>query len=135
MSHVYHCQRGLCLVEAVLNTVVKCVVGFGGMKEVGDLKRYASPTVTPQALAWDGKQLWMSSRDLGTLYRTELDGLKIVDEFASLTPSRRSDAATSTPAARNSSPEGRWVDIRESRITSKNTAAAGHGFAQILFSC
>ena len=41
------------------------------MKEVVDLKRYSSPTVTPQALAWDGKQLWMSSRDLGTLYRTD----------------------------------------------------------------
>jgi len=51
------------------------------MKEVADLKRYSSPTVTPQALAWDGKQLWMSSRDLGTLYRTELDGLKIVEEI------------------------------------------------------
>lgn len=47
-----------------------------GMKEVAELKRYSSPTVTPQALAWDGKQLWMSSRDLGTLYRIELDGLK-----------------------------------------------------------
>jgi hypothetical protein len=53
------------------------------MKEVVDLKRYSSPTVTPQALAFDGKQLWMSSRDLGTLYRTELDGLKIVEEIDS----------------------------------------------------
>ena len=52
-----------------------------GMKEVADLKRYSSPAVTPQALAWDGKQLWMSSRDLGTLYRTELDGLKMVEEI------------------------------------------------------
>ena len=51
------------------------------MKEVADLKRYSSPTVTPQALAWEGKQLWISSRDLGTLYRTELDGLKIVEEI------------------------------------------------------
>jgi len=41
----------------------------------------ASPTVTPQALAWDGNQLWLSSRDLGTLYRTEVDGLKIVEEI------------------------------------------------------
>jgi len=51
------------------------------MKELVDLKRYSSPTVTPQALAWDGKQLWMSSRDLGTLYRTERDGLKMVEEI------------------------------------------------------
>ena len=51
------------------------------MKEVADLKCYSSPTVTPQALAWDGKQLWLSSRDLGTLYRTEPGGLKIVEEI------------------------------------------------------
>jgi hypothetical protein len=51
------------------------------MHEISDLKRYSSPTVTPQALAWDGRQLWMSSRDLGTLYRTERDGLKIVEEI------------------------------------------------------
>ncbi len=52
------------------------------MKEVVDLKRYPAPTVTPQALGWDGKQLWLSSRDLGTLYRTDLeDRLKIVEEI------------------------------------------------------
>jgi hypothetical protein len=51
------------------------------MKEGADLKRYPSPTVTPQALAWDGKQLWMSSRDLGTLYGTKLDDSKIVEEI------------------------------------------------------
>ena len=51
------------------------------MKEVAIHKRYPSPTVTPQALAWDGKQLWMSSRDLGALYRIDGDGLKIVDEI------------------------------------------------------
>jgi hypothetical protein len=71
------------------------------MKEVADLKRYSSPTVTPQALAWDGKQLWMSLRDLGTLYRTELDRLKIVEDFASLTPSR-----SPTPAGKKSTLKG-----------------------------
>jgi len=57
-------------------------------------RRLASPCVTPQALAWDGKQLWLSSRDLGTLYRIDppsvaaatygaagSDGLKIVEEI------------------------------------------------------
>ena len=44
-------------------------------------QRLASPTVTPQALAWDGKQLWMSSRDLGFFYKLNADGSKIVDEF------------------------------------------------------
>ena len=36
--------------------------------------------MTPQALAWDGKQLWMSSRDLGFLYQLNADGSKIVKE-------------------------------------------------------
>ncbi len=44
-------------------------------------KRLASPTVTPQALAWDGANLWMSSRDLGTLYEIDIDTWKIVDEI------------------------------------------------------
>ena len=36
---------------------------------IKERKRFRSPTVTPQALAWDGKQMWMSSRDLGFLYK------------------------------------------------------------------
>jgi hypothetical protein len=36
---------------------------------IQERKRFRSPTVTPQALAWDGKQMWMSSRDLGFLYK------------------------------------------------------------------
>jgi hypothetical protein len=51
------------------------------MKEMADLKRHSSPTVTPQALAWDGEQLWMSSRDLGMLYRTDRVDLKVVEEI------------------------------------------------------
>ena len=47
---------------------------------VKELKRVKAPAVTPQALAWDGKQLWMSSRDLGFLYKLSGDGSKIVDE-------------------------------------------------------
>ena len=51
------------------------------MEEIIEKRRLASPTVTPQALAWDGKQLWLSSRDLGTLYRIDSDKWKIVEEF------------------------------------------------------
>lgn len=36
---------------------------------------------TPQALAWMGKELWMSSRDLGTLGQIDLDGWKIAEEL------------------------------------------------------
>jgi hypothetical protein len=37
--------------------------------------------VTPQALAWDGRALWISSRDLGTLYKIDIEKWKVVDEF------------------------------------------------------
>jgi hypothetical protein len=50
------------------------------MKPIKEHQRRPAPTVTPQALAWDGKQLWMSSRDLGTLYKTDPRTLKIADE-------------------------------------------------------
>lgn len=44
-------------------------------------RRMRSPTITPQALAWDGKHLWMSSRDLGTLYKIDIDTWKVVEEI------------------------------------------------------
>jgi hypothetical protein len=44
-------------------------------------RRFPSPAVTPQALAWDGAHLWLSSRDLGTLYKVNINGWKIVDEI------------------------------------------------------
>jgi len=47
---------------------------------VQEQKRFRSPTVTPQALAWDGKQLWLSSRDLGFFYKLSADGSKVVEE-------------------------------------------------------
>ena len=55
-------------------------------------RRLSSPTITPQALAWDGKQLWISSRDLGFLYKVRaglavttisaagIDAMEIVEE-------------------------------------------------------
>lgn len=50
------------------------------MKQIIEKRRMAAPCVTPQALAFADGELWMSSRDLGTLYRIERDGLKIVEE-------------------------------------------------------
>jgi hypothetical protein len=50
------------------------------LPDVVERKRIKSPTDTPQALAWDGAQFWMSSRDLGTLYRIDITP-KIVDEI------------------------------------------------------
>ena len=48
--------------------------------KIKERRRIPSPTVTPQALAWDGNQLWVSSRDLGLIYKLNSDGSKIVEE-------------------------------------------------------
>ena len=54
------------------------------MKKLPAIKertRIQSPTLTPQALAWNGKQLWLSSRDLGFLYKLNANGSKILEEI------------------------------------------------------
>lgn len=51
------------------------------MNAVIKLKRHSSPTVTPQALAWDGHHLWMSSRDVGTLFKVDRDAWNIIEEI------------------------------------------------------
>jgi hypothetical protein len=50
------------------------------MKAIAKIRRHSSPTITPQALAWDRDHLWVSSRDLGTLYKIDVETWKIVDE-------------------------------------------------------
>lgn len=47
---------------------------------IKERQRLKSPVVTPQALAWDGKQLWVSSRDLGFFYKLSPDASMIVEE-------------------------------------------------------
>jgi hypothetical protein len=51
------------------------------MDAVKNTQRHSSPTITPQALAWDGDHLWMSSRDLGRLYKIDVGTWKIVEEI------------------------------------------------------
>jgi hypothetical protein len=51
------------------------------ISEITGQKRFQSPVVTPQALAWDGKQFWVSSRDLGTLYKIDIDTWKVAEEI------------------------------------------------------
>lgn len=55
------------------------------MKErtIVEERRLKSPTVTPQALAWDGKQLWISSRDLGTACKVDAKTMKVAEEIDS----------------------------------------------------
>ena len=49
------------------------------MQEIRNIRRRASLAVTPQALGWDGNSLWLSSRDLGTLYKVDPEQWKIVE--------------------------------------------------------
>lgn len=51
------------------------------MKEIAITQRRPAPTVTPQALAYDGKEFWLSSRDLGTLYRVDPTSWTITQEI------------------------------------------------------
>src|SRR5438105_14349173 len=44
-------------------------------------KCLGSPTITPQALAYERDYLWMSSRDLGTLYKIDIGTWKVVEEI------------------------------------------------------
>jgi hypothetical protein len=51
------------------------------MNAISNIERHPSPAVTPQALAWDGLQFWLSSRDSGTLHKLDGETLEIVDEI------------------------------------------------------
>jgi outer membrane protein assembly factor BamB len=46
-------------------------------------RRFVSPAVTPQALAWDGKRgmLWMGSRDLRRVYAIDPAEWKVVEDI------------------------------------------------------
>lgn len=51
------------------------------MNQITELTRGAAPAVTPQALAWDGEHLWMSSRDLGTFFKMDIRTFKVLEEI------------------------------------------------------
>ncbi|MEO5722078.1 MAG: hypothetical protein ABIR71_11490 [Chthoniobacterales bacterium] len=51
------------------------------MASIIENRRLPAPCVTPQALAWDGEEFWLSSRDLGTLYRIDRKEWKVIDEI------------------------------------------------------
>jgi hypothetical protein len=53
------------------------------MKQISNVETRPALTETPQALAWDGTMLWLSSRDLGTLYQVDVEQWKIAAEIDS----------------------------------------------------
>ena len=52
-----------------------------GLSNILERKRLPSPTITPQALAYEGDYLFTSSRDLGMLYKIHMDTWEIVREI------------------------------------------------------
>jgi len=52
-----------------------------GLPNIVERKRLGSLAVTPQALAYEDGHLWMSSRDLGTLYQIQPDTWKVAREI------------------------------------------------------
>src|SRR6266487_1850741 len=50
--------------------------------QIIEKRRQASPAVTPQALAWDGKKkvLWVGSRDLRRIYSIDAESWAVVEE-------------------------------------------------------
>ncbi|CAN5562386.1 hypothetical protein BH20VER1_BH20VER1_23250 [soil metagenome] len=53
----------------------------GKLPPITGERRWPSPVVTPQALAWDGRAFWLSSRDLGTLHRIDPVTWRTIDEI------------------------------------------------------
>src|SRR5437763_13661403 len=51
------------------------------MNAVIKFKRHSSPTITPQALTWDRHHLWVRSRDLGMLYKMDIETWLIGEEM------------------------------------------------------
>ncbi len=48
---------------------------------IAESRRLASPCRTPQALAWQAGHFWLSSRDLGSLYRVEPERWEVLEEI------------------------------------------------------
>lgn len=50
------------------------------LPSIAERRRFASPAVTPQALAWQGDSLWMGSRDLRRIYRIDPKTWTVLEE-------------------------------------------------------
>src|SRR3954454_21197473 len=50
------------------------------MKTINIVRRQPALTIAPQAIAADNGELWLSSRDLGTFYKTSAGAWKVIDE-------------------------------------------------------
>lgn len=51
------------------------------LPSIKEERRFPSPAVAPQALAWHGGALWMGSRDLRRIYKIDPDKKTVMEEF------------------------------------------------------
>ncbi len=90
------------------------------MKAIARIRRRSSPTITPQALAWDCNHLWVSSRDLGTLYKIDVETWKIVDEMIrrelSGLPSHRATVRCISRLAKDSTTIVTSIGMRRTKV-------------------
>lgn len=73
------------------------------LPSITERQRLLSPAITPQALTWDGRQLWMGSRDLRRIYRIERKGWTVTGE----------EDAPGTPWAAVSAGDDVWFTLGE----------------------
>jgi hypothetical protein len=48
---------------------------------IDERRRYSSPAITPQALAWHANALWMGSRDLRRIYKIDIETWRVLEEM------------------------------------------------------
>ena len=73
------------------------------LPSITERQRLLSPAITPQALTWDGRQLWMGSRDLRRIYRIVCNGWTVAGE----------EEAPGTPWAAVSAGDDVWFTLGE----------------------
>lgn len=91
-------------------------------------RRLPSPAITPQALAWDGKALWMGSRDLRRIYKIDIGKWTVLEEIVA--PGIPWAAVSTGPDLRFTIGEGAEDDRYVRRF------ATGRGFSEAdRFAC
>jgi hypothetical protein len=90
-------------------------------------QRLPSPALTPQALAWRGRELWMGSRDLRRIYCLEKKSWKVIEEVE----------APGIPWAAVAAGESLWFTLGEGPEDDRYLRRyfPGEGFSERIFPC
>ena len=94
---------------------------------ITESQRAPSPAVTPQALAWRGRELWMGSRDLRRIYCLEKESWRVIEEVE----------APGIPWAAVAAGESLWFTLGEGPDDDRylRRYVAGQGFSERIFPC